>query len=221
MNAFPITPTPNKFFMLPGPFHGRLFPKASLDFAYCTCALNWLSQVPKAVADHMSPAWNTGKVHYTGAKQEVVEAYSHHYAHDIKSFLEARAEELVAGGLMALLVPSDPSATSFTTPTEIDLLGSCLLDMANKEIIERSNSFSIERMEILDNPGKRTLCSAKARAAYLRAVFEGMLINHFGSEVMDGLFDCYEKKIAASPHFLDPDNEKSIIIFVLLKSKAE
>nr|QCF60522.1 O-methyltransferase [Salvia dorisiana] len=234
---------------VPGPFHGRLFPKASLDFAYCTCALNWLSQVPKAVGDHMSPAWNKGKVHYTGAKQEVVEAYSDHYAHDIKSFLEARAEELVAGGLMALLVPADPdiksSATSFTTPTEIDLLGSCLLDMANKgliseqkvdtfnfplyftipqelkEIIERSNSFTIERMEILDNPGKRTLCSAKARAAYLRAVFEGMLTNHFGSEVMDGLFDCYEKKIAAAPHFLDPDNEKSIIIFVLLKRKAE
>ncbi|XP_057810717.1 loganic acid O-methyltransferase [Salvia miltiorrhiza] len=234
---------------VPGPFHGRLFPKASLDFAYCSCALNWLSQVPEPVADHMSPAWNKGKVHYTGAKQEVVEAYSYHYARDIKSFLEARAEELVAGGLMALLVPADPafksSATSYTTPTEIDLLGSCLLDMAKqgiiseekvdsfnfplyftipqelKAIIESSSSFTIERMEILNNPGKRTLCSAKARATYLRAVFEGMLTNYFGSEVMDGLFDRYEKKLAASPHFLDPDNEKSIIIFVLLKRKAE
>lgn len=121
---------------VPGPFHGRLFPKASLDFAYCSCALNWLSQVPKAVTDHLSPAWNKGKVHYTGAKQEVVEAYSNHYAHDIESFLEARAEELVAGGLMALLVPADPafktSKTSYTTPTEIDLLGSCLVHMAKK-----------------------------------------------------------------------------------------
>lgn len=121
---------------VPGPFHGRLFPKASVDFAYCSCALNWLSQVPKGVADHTSPAWNKGKVHYTGAKPEVLEAYSSHYAHDIESFLEARAEELVAGGLMALLVPADPafqdSTTSFTTPTEIDLLGSCLIDMAKK-----------------------------------------------------------------------------------------
>lgn len=121
---------------VPGPFHGRLFPKASIDFAYCSCALNWLSQVPKAVADDTSPAWNKGKAHYTGAKQEVFEAYSNHYAHDIESFLEARAEELVSGGLMALLVPADPafqaSATSFTTPTEMDLLGSCLVDMAKK-----------------------------------------------------------------------------------------
>lgn len=121
---------------VPGPFHGRLFPKASLDFAYSSCALNWLSEVPKAVADHTSPAWNKGKVHYTGAKQEVFEAYSNHFGHNIKSFLEARAEELVSGGLMALLVPADPafmnSATSYTTPTEIDLLGSCLIDMAKK-----------------------------------------------------------------------------------------
>ncbi|KAH6763073.1 S-adenosyl-L-methionine-dependent methyltransferases superfamily protein [Perilla frutescens var. hirtella] len=232
-----------------GPFHGRLFPKASLDFAYSSCALNWLSQVPEAVADHTSPAWNKGRVHYTGAKHQVFEAYSNHYANDINSFLQARAEELVTGGLMALLVPADPaprcshgSATSFTTPTEIDLLGSCLVDMANKGIvseervdsfnfplyftipeelkgiIERNMSFKIERMEIVNNIwGKGRLCSAKARAAYLRAVFEGMLINQFGREVMDQLFDRYTNKLAASPHFLDPHNEKSIIIFLLLK----
>ncbi|KAL8549565.1 hypothetical protein ACS0TY_008413 [Phlomoides rotata] len=124
---------------------------------------------------------------------------------------------------MALLVPDVPafknSGTSYTTPTEMDLIGSCLKDMANKgivseekvdtfnfplyftipqelkEIIERSHSFSIERMEILNNPGKRTLASAKARATYLRATFEGLLINHFGSEAIDELFDRYTKKL--------------------------
>ncbi|KAI3453090.1 hypothetical protein Pfo_009753 [Paulownia fortunei] len=234
---------------VPGPFHGRLLPKASLDFAYSSCALNWLSEVPKSVADHKSPAWNKGKIHYTGARQEVFEAYSNHYANDIESFLEARAQELVSGGLMALLVPAVPafknSGTSYTTPTEMDLIGSCLLDMAKKgilseekvdtfnfplyftipqelkAIIERSHSFSIERLEILNNPGKRTLPTANARATYLRAVFEGMLINHFGNEIMDELFDRYTKKLAASPIFIDPDNEKSIIICVLLKRKFE
>ncbi|GFP84713.1 probable S-adenosylmethionine-dependent methyltransferase at5g38100 [Phtheirospermum japonicum] len=232
----------------PGPFHGRLLPNASLDFAYSSCALNWLSEVPKAVADRNSPAWNNGKVHYTGAKKEVYEAYSNHYANNIESFLKARAEELVSGGLMALLVPAVPtfkdSETSYTTPTEMDLIGSCLVDMARngilseekvdtfnfplyftipeelKTIIERNQGFSIERMEILNNPGKRTLPSAYARATYLRAVFEGLLINHFGTEIMDELFDRYTKKLAASPLFLDPDNEKSIIIFVLLKRKV-
>lgn len=89
-----------------------------------------------------------------------------------------------------------------------------------KAIIERNSSFKIERMEILDNPGKRTLLSAKARSTYLRAVFEGMLINHFGSESMDEIFERYTKKLAALPHFIDPDNDKSTIIFVLLKRKA-
>lgn len=90
-----------------------------------------------------------------------------------------------------------------------------------KAIIERSRGFSIERMEILNNPGKRSMTSANARAAYLRAVFEGMLINHFGSEIMDELFDRYEEKVAASPLIMDPHNEKSIIILVLLKRKVE
>ncbi|KAL8052939.1 hypothetical protein ABFX02_05G038200 [Erythranthe guttata] len=232
-----------------GSFHERLLPKASLDFAYCSCALNWISEVPKAVRDDTSPAWNKGRVHYTGAVQEVFEAYSNRYANDIGSFLEARAEELVSGGLMTLLVPAAPcfehSETFYTTQSELELIGSCLVDMAKKgligeekvdtfnfplyftipqelkAIIERSNSFSIERMEILNNPGKCTLRSADARATYLRATCEGLLKNHFGSEVMDELFDRYTKKIAASPLFLDPDNEKSIIILVILKRKAE
>ncbi|XP_051148398.1 loganic acid O-methyltransferase-like [Andrographis paniculata] len=234
---------------VPGSFYSRLLPNASLDFAYSSCALNWLSRAPAAVADHTSSAWNEGKVHYTGARHEVFEAYANHYANDIQSFLEARAQELVSGGLMALLVPAVPSFkisnTSYTTPTEMDLIGSCLVDMTKRgriskekidsfnfplyftiprelqAIIERNPSFSMERMEILNNQGKLTLTSAHARATYLRAVFEGLLVNHFGGEIMDELFDRYTKKLAASSLFLDPNNEKSIIIFVLLKRKAE
>lgn len=134
---------------VPGPFHGRLLPKDSIDFAYCSCALNWLSQVPEEVTDNASPAWNRGRVHYIGAKKEVFEAYSKRYANDIECFLEARAEELVSGGLMALLVPADPTlldhATSFTTPTEIELLGSCLVDMANK--VKKHNIYFIVKIK--------------------------------------------------------------------------
>lgn len=110
---------------------------------------NWLSQVPEEVADDASPAWNRGRVHYIGAKKEVFEAYSKRYANDIECFLEARAEELVSGRLMALLVPADPTlldhATSFTTPTEIELLGSCLVDMANK--VKKHNIYFIVKIK--------------------------------------------------------------------------
>ncbi|KAL3824504.1 hypothetical protein ACJIZ3_020533 [Penstemon smallii] len=68
---------------LPGTFHGRLLPKKSLHFAYSSCALHWLS--------------------------ETKDYANHQFAKDIQSFLEARADEVVDGGLMALLVPALPN----------------------------------------------------------------------------------------------------------------
>ncbi|KAL0431015.1 UNVERIFIED_CONTAM: Loganic acid O-methyltransferase [Sesamum radiatum] len=233
---------------LPGNFHGRLLPKASLHFAYSAAALQWLSQSPKVVFDPNSPAWNKGRVHYSGARQEVVDAYSSQHAEDIETFLEARAQELVSGGLMALVLPgaiptcAENSNTSYTNvPKEMALIGSCLMDMAKKgrlreeaidsfnfplyfpfpeefkAVIERNGSYTIERMEILDNPGRHTLTSAKARALFYRATFEKVLINHFGCEIIDEVFERYTQKLEASPAVLSPDNDKTVLIFVLLK----
>ncbi|KAL0423960.1 UNVERIFIED_CONTAM: Loganic acid O-methyltransferase [Sesamum radiatum] len=124
---------------LPGDYHRHLLPKASLHFAYSSWALHWLSQVPTAVADPNSPAWNKGRVLYLGARQEVVDAYSSQHAKNTETFLEARAQELVSGGLMVLVLPgviptsAENSNTSYTDiPTEIALIGSCLTDMAKK-----------------------------------------------------------------------------------------
>ncbi|KAL0380827.1 UNVERIFIED_CONTAM: Loganic acid O-methyltransferase [Sesamum angustifolium] len=164
------------------------------------------------VADPNSPAWNKGAVFYVGAKQEVYDAYSSQYAKDIESFLEARAQELVSGGLMALLLPAMPikvdcSNPSYKTKTDLGLIGSSLIDIAKKgriseekidsfnfptyytfpeelkAIIEKNGNYSIERMEIFDNPGKQ--------------------------------------KLEASPALLLPENDKSIMIFVLLKRRVE
>ncbi|XP_011070672.1 probable S-adenosylmethionine-dependent methyltransferase At5g37990 isoform X2 [Sesamum indicum] len=234
---------------VPGSFHGRRLPKAILDFAYSSCSLHWLSEVPKAVLDNTSPAWNQGKIHYAGARREVCEEYVNQFAKDMESFLDSRAEELVPGGLMALLVPAVPATwdpnSAYTMTTENYLFGTCFMDMAKtgrfskakvdsfnipvyfpipqqfKAIIERNDKYTIERMEVLDNPGKRNLIGPKDRAAYLRAVSEEMLIDHFGSEIIEELFDRYTKKLEASPLFSDPDCDKSIIMFVLLQRKPE
>ncbi|KAK4426680.1 Loganic acid O-methyltransferase [Sesamum alatum] len=124
---------------LPGSYHGRLLPKASLHFAYSSWALQWLSQVPKAVIDPSSTAWNKGRVHYLGARQEVVDAYSSQHAKDVEAFLEARAQELVSGGLMALVIPAatpksaeDPNTSYTDIQSEMTLIGSCLRDMAKQ-----------------------------------------------------------------------------------------
>ncbi|KAK4416312.1 Loganic acid O-methyltransferase [Sesamum alatum] len=206
--------------------------------------------VPKAVTDPTCQAWNKGDVHYVGARQEVYDAYSSQYAKDIELFLKARAQELVSGGLMALVVPAIPTKFDYSNPSykeKIPLyhVGSILVDMAKKgrldeakigsfnfptyftfpeelkEIIERNGSYSIERMEILDNPGKYASTNAHARALLFRAISGELLTNHFGCEIINELFDRYTQKLEASPALLLPENDKTIIIFVLLKRRVE
>uniref|UniRef100_A0A7N0UDZ6 S-adenosylmethionine-dependent methyltransferase n=1 Tax=Kalanchoe fedtschenkoi TaxID=63787 RepID=A0A7N0UDZ6_KALFE len=120
----------------PGSFYGRLFPKASIQMAYSSCSICWLSGIPKEVADETSPAWNRGSIHYDNvARKRVFEAYVAQFAKDMEVFLRTRAEEVVSGGLMALLVAAVPDImpdSVTTVATEIEVLGSCLVDMAKQ-----------------------------------------------------------------------------------------
>ncbi|KAF8369993.1 hypothetical protein HHK36_031978 [Tetracentron sinense] len=132
---FTSLPPDRRYFAagVPGSFYDRLFPAVSLHFVHATYALHWLSMVPKEVVDINSPAWNKGRIQYTGAPNEVSEAYSAQYAKDMESFLCARAQELASGGLMALLIAAIPNGTLHSQSTlgmMFDLLGSCLMDMA-------------------------------------------------------------------------------------------
>lgn len=99
----------------------------------------------------------------------------------------------------------------FTTPEEL------------KEILRQKScrkSFTVVRMETLSNhPGKQTVQTVDARATFFRAVHERILTDHFGTEIIDELFEEYKMKLAASPVFLNPKNDKSIVILVVLKRK--
>ena len=97
--------------------------------------------MPKEVEDKNSPAWNKGRIQYSNSTVEVVEAYQAQYAKDMESFLKARAEEIVSGGLMAFIVPGRPDGSSHyeaVANKANELLGSCLMDMANKVIKDYS-----------------------------------------------------------------------------------
>lgn len=51
----------------------------------------------------------------------------------MENFLNARAEELVSGGLMVILIPALPDGVLMSQTSSgmtYDLLGSCLMDMA-------------------------------------------------------------------------------------------
>ncbi|KAF8407712.1 hypothetical protein HHK36_006847 [Tetracentron sinense] len=231
---------------IPGSFYNRLFPKASLHFVHSSNSLHWLSKVPKEVLDINSPAWNKGRIHYVGSAKEVLEAYSAQYAKDMESFLYARAQEVVDGGLMALLIASLPDGilhSQTTTGMLYELLGSCLMDMAKtgvvseakvdsfnlpiyytstkelEAIIERNGYFNIERMEKMDQPMMQATPNLQMCTLHTRAVMEGLIKEHFGSEIIDELFNRYTEKVAESSFVLNLENRKVIELFVLLKRK--
>ncbi|KAL5761122.1 hypothetical protein ACOSP7_019622 [Xanthoceras sorbifolium] len=234
---------------VPGSFHRILFPKASLHFVYSSFSLQWLSKVPKPVTDRSSPAWNSGRIHYSGAGKEVLEAYSDQFAEDMDSFLQARAHELVGGGLMALIIPGLTDRTSLSQTTgelRFELLGSCLMEMAKRglvcqekvdsfnlpvyfpsmkeleAVIERNGQFSIGRTETLINPMDAiTKGNLQHSTSSLRAVSEGIVSKHFGSDFTNELFDEYSKKVADGSFFFDPDILTQKMLVVILKRKVE
>ncbi|KAL9372385.1 hypothetical protein Peur_034629 [Populus x canadensis] len=215
---------------MPGSFHGRLFPNDSLHIVHTSYALQWLSRVPKEVEDVSSPAWNKGRIYYSSAGDQTVKAYADQFAEDLDCFLHARAQEVVRGGLIILMVPGrlDTSPhTRVVSNISYDILGSCLMDMAKMGIIseekvdsfnipiyfsspqeveatvERNGYFNLERLECLPLEKSQDTIPQKARAVsyHIRAGLEFLLKEHFGHEILDELFDSFNKKLEKSEVF--------------------
>ncbi|PON82299.1 SAM dependent carboxyl methyltransferase [Trema orientale] len=224
---------------VPGSFHGRLFPNASLHFVHTSCAAQWLSRVPPEVLDKRSPAWNKGRVHYSNSSSEVIKAFEAQYAKDLDNFLKLRAQEIVHGGLMALILPGRPNGTPHSEAyinKAFELVESSLIDMAKKgrisyekldsfnipiyyaslqeveSVVKRNGSFSLEIMENLPHEKPQP----KVMSVTLRAGLEGTIKEHFGDEILDELFDLllYKKLEEASSVIESCD---SVCLFVLLK----
>ena len=62
--------------------------------------------------DEGSPAWNKGRIFYTNALKEVVDEYATQFAKDMESFLFPKAQELVIGGLLEVIIPAAANAMS-------------------------------------------------------------------------------------------------------------
>ncbi|XP_048330652.2 loganic acid O-methyltransferase-like [Ziziphus jujuba] len=233
---------------LPGSFHCRIFPEVSLHIVHASSSIHWLSRVPKEVMNKNSPAWNGGRIHYTNSGDEVIRAYKAQYDEDTDRFLQARAHEVVLGGLMLLIFSSIPKGTLHSQPLGnifFNLLGSCLMDVAKKGIIceekvdsfnipyyvptpeefqaavERNGCFSIERKENARGVFvSKNLPNAHIFASHLRAGMEGRLKQHFGGDITDELFNLYHKKVEEMVPFM-LESGKRMDLFVVLKRKAD
>ncbi|KAG6391646.1 hypothetical protein SASPL_149403 [Salvia splendens] len=133
-----------------------------------------------------------------------------------------RAVEMVKGGIMALLIPALPAYWGPTKrvycwdagrPSQI-----FPPPHGQKEeliaILQKSNSFIIERMEILKT---MTLLTVDGHVAFFRAVKQNMLTNEFGDEIIDETFDILKEKLQISPAYANPSNDRTVVVVVILK----
>lgn len=245
---FKLLPPSRKFFAAaaPGSFHSRLLPQSTIHFAHCSTALHWLSKIPEKVAETSSITWNKGRIHYSGAGKEVINAYSSQYERDMEGFLSARGDEIVAGGLMVLVLIGFPDGYMLASDSSIgetfDILGSCLYDMAKmgrmseeevdsfnlpfyypspselKAVIEANGAFSIERMAELGAP-MRSNPDARSVTSHLRAVIGVLVEEHFGKGIVDEVFELHLEKLLKRP-IVDERHQKETIYFLFLQRKG-
>ncbi|KAF7822285.1 putative S-adenosylmethionine-dependent methyltransferase At5g38780 [Senna tora] len=227
-----------------GSFYGRLFPNSTLHFVNCSCAVHWMSKVPTEVLDRESLAWNGNRIHYTTSSEKVYEAYAAQYKNDLECFLSVRAQELVGGGLMLIVVPGQSSHLVSQTPraTTTWLLESCLLEMVKmgsisqkqvdefnipiyfptlkdmEEITKNNGNFRVERMGIVRGKGY-IKPSVEFLVGSMRAVMEEILKQHFGDEVIEDLFERYAKKVAQNLDSFYTKFREYEDLFVILKRK--
>ncbi|GFZ04963.1 IAA carboxylmethyltransferase 1 [Actinidia rufa] len=157
-------------------FYRRLFPARSVDVFYSAFSLHWLSQVPDAVLDKRSTAYNKGRVFIHGANESTVSAYKKQFQIDLAAFLRSRSTEMRRGGTMFLTClgrtcvdPTDQGGAGLLFGTHFqdawdDLVQESLIasekrDNFNipvyapslqdfKEVVEADGSFAINKLEV-------------------------------------------------------------------------
>ncbi|KAL8462437.1 hypothetical protein ACS0TY_032641 [Phlomoides rotata] len=161
---------------VPGSFHRRLFSAKSIDVFYSAFSLHWLSQIPEAVLDKRSKAYNKGKVFVHGATDATANEYKKQFQTDLGNFLRSRSKEMKRGGSMFFVClgrtspdPTHQGAAGHLFGTHFqdawdDLVKEGLIssekhDSFNipiyaasveemKEVVESEGSFMIKRLEV-------------------------------------------------------------------------
>jgi hypothetical protein len=91
--------------------------------------------VPEGLEDKNSPAWNKGRIHHASATEEVRRAYAVQWANDLSNFLNARAREIVPGGIIVIVTHSIPDGMEYSELANgmmYNCMASILLDIAKR-----------------------------------------------------------------------------------------
>ncbi|PRQ23796.1 putative salicylate carboxymethyltransferase [Rosa chinensis] len=159
---------------MPGSFYGRLFPDNSLHFVHSSCALMWISEVPKGLVTKGGEGLNKGNIYIAKTSSPAVfNEYFEQFKRDFRVFLWSRAQELVPGGSMVLTTmgsinSKDPLCIwEFVGLKLHDMVLDGLieeekLDTFNmpyyipttdevKEVVEAEGSFTLQNLEVFRN----------------------------------------------------------------------
>lgn len=245
---FASLPVDRRYYVagVPGSFYGRLFPPSSICLAYSSSSIHWISKVPKELVDKDSPAWNKGKIHYTGAKDDVVGAYAAQFDEDVGIFLSARGKEIVKGGMVVIIMPGVPDGTtthdvgiafSFLESILIDMVKEGLIDQDEVDsfniphvypsveqmsrIVEKNGCFSIVKMELRNaRPDPKAPIDYEVAVMNLRAFAEGTFANHFRSNTVEEIFRRAIQQKSKFVHMLDSSGiEVGAQLFAILMRK--
>ncbi|XP_048318959.2 loganic acid O-methyltransferase-like [Ziziphus jujuba] len=232
---------------VPGSFYGRLFPQSSLHFVHSSFALHWLSKLPSELEDESSPAWNKGRIHYTNAPEEVVKAYAGQFDEDMGRFLDARAKEMVSGGMLVMIMSGIPKGMPYSfIPNGMmyDSMATSLLELAKegliKEsqvdsfnlpyyaaspeemvgIVERKGHFMVDRVE-LTNPASwlQGPVNIPIFLMHVRAAMEGHFAKHFGHQIIDQFFQRLETKLLDNFDLFNSRCHEKVQLSVVLRRK--
>ncbi|KAJ0098467.1 hypothetical protein Patl1_21386 [Pistacia atlantica] len=122
---------------------------------------------------------------------------TYQYNQDMESFFNARAQELVAGGLMVIALsglPNDIPMSKTTEGTIYNLLGSCLIQMVESGI----------------------KYSAEGLISHIRAVFGGLIKEHFGNDCVEQIFNHFTTKVEEN-FSSDLKSTDKVSLFMVLK----
>uniref|UniRef100_A0A0D9WPX5 Jasmonate O-methyltransferase n=1 Tax=Leersia perrieri TaxID=77586 RepID=A0A0D9WPX5_9ORYZ len=203
--------------VVPGSFYGRLFTAESLHLVCSSNSLHWLSEAPEDLKMKSIPAYDVDADVRRERRALVVGAYARQFRKDFMLFLQMRAIELVPGGRMVLSLAGRRSvdfASKFTHAWEsvamilCDMVHMGLIDKEKfdsfyipiygpsdeelRQIIQEESSFSIRQMQVPElTSGAYSALITPTRVAYmLRAAFEPIIVQHFGSsEGGEGIMD--------------------------------
>ncbi|CAI0445388.1 unnamed protein product [Linum tenue] len=211
-------------------------------------SLHWISRVPPEVGDRGSPAWNRGRIHFSEAPQQVVDAYRSQFERDMEGFLKARGQELVSGGMLVIVIGGVPDETPYSEMQSIfmfDCINLSILDLVRqgvlsedqldsfnlplyyprptemRELVERDGCFSIEELELTSSVSVRLQGKVDATqwVRVLRGVLDELFVMQFGKELADIIFDGTIDKITERAQVLESRYGEKNLLYVALKRK--